>query len=121
MDQPGIFAVQIENLDKRGNPASVNELARIAKTETPQVLPRIIGYVAVRDQQAVEHVIMKDDEHAVLGRADVNFIPVAAEFKGSSESLQRVFMGMFRCATVADDVDTFTPFRDALVPSQSVI
>src|SRR5439155_18632649 len=85
--------------------------------EAPQFLPGVVAHVAVGFQQAVQHVVMEDDEHAVPGRADVKLIAVAAEFEGGAEGLQRVLVDVLRGAAVTDDVNALAALSDALVPA----
>src|SRR5262249_50413794 len=66
-------------------------------------------------QQAVEHVVVEDDQHAVLRGADVELVAVAAQLEGGAEGLQGVLVGVLRGAAVADDVDALAALRDALV------
>ena len=59
---------------------------------------------------------MEDDEHAVLGFANVELVAVAAEFESGAKCFERVLVGVFGRTAMADHVGTLAALSDAFVP-----
>ena len=75
-----------------------------------------MGYVAERIEKLIEHVVMKADEHAVAGRANVDLVAVGAQCQRRAVCFERVFVSEFRCAAVTNNGDAGAPRCNALVP-----
>jgi hypothetical protein len=60
----------------------------------------------------IEHVIVKADEHTVLGRPNVDLVSVGSQLERGPVSFQRVLMRKLDSPTMADNVNVIPSLRD---------
>src|SRR5262249_10057121 len=113
--EPGIFAMQIEDLDERRNAALIAEPAGLAKVQALQFFPCDLADVAITIEQSIEHVVVKHDEDAVFRAANLELVAVAAEQKSSAKCLESVFVRVLGRTPMADDVSVLEALGDALM------
>ena len=116
--EAGVTAVQVEHFAERGDAALCTKAARVAELEALQLGPGEVAQVAhvtVRFEQTVQHVIVEDDQHVVLGRSNVDLIAVSPQLECRAKGLQRVLVGVLRGATVTDDIGPGATFSDPLM------
>ena len=90
---PAYLRCSSKHLHERGDAALLAEAAGVAEAEALKFLPGVIAHVAVGIEQAVEHVVVEHDEHAVLRGADVELVAVAAEFERGADRLRACSRG----------------------------
>src|SRR5688500_13736119 len=103
MHQPAEVAMQLEHLVHGRYPTVITKSAWITKTKLLQFLPCVIAHVSVSFQQMIKHVVVEANQHAIFGDPNINFVAIATELECGTIRLERIFVGKFRCAAMADD------------------
>src|SRR5262245_1889078 len=81
----------------------IAEGARIPERKRLKLVPSRFVHCSVRFEEPVEHVVVEANENAVLRLANVDFVAVAAQFEGGAIGFERVLVGEFVSAPMADD------------------
>ncbi len=92
VDEAGVLTMKLEGLCERGDSAIVAEPAGVTESCAAKLRPGDFAHIAVELDEAVEHVVVKADEHAVLGHADVDFVAVGAKIESRAVGFDRVLM-----------------------------
>src|SRR5690242_10507381 len=105
MHQSRVAAMQLKDFDERGNSALCPEAARLTEAKSLQFAPRVVAHITVRFEQAIQHVVVKANEHAVLGGPNVELVAIAAQLECRTISFESIFMRELRCAAMTNDIN----------------